>query len=81
MKRLVLAVIVLSFLSCLSTITPSVVSVPQSVLNIINEDDFELYNDGIFLTKDGWNKVEVNTRNLMQEIELLRIELEKFDGK
>ncbi len=56
--------------------TPSVVSVPQTVLLT---PEIETYTDGVFLEMDQWTRVLLNIDNLQEEIELLRIELSKFE--
>lgn len=52
--------------------------VEKAVLLTLEPEDYELYEDGIFLTKKGWNKVETNILRIRKESELLRTELDKF---
>ena len=56
-----------------------VVPVEKAVLLILQTEDYEVYEDGIFLTKIGFNKVEKNILRLQEECNLLRVELAKFE--
>ena len=58
---------------------PSVNPVPRTVLLILNEEDYEVYTNGVFYFKAGNQKIELNILHLQKENELLRKELEKFD--
>lgn len=58
---------------------PLINPVPETVLLILNDSDYEIYTDGIFITKEGWNKIELNEIHLQKEIDLLRNELSKFE--
>lgn len=57
----------------------SVIPVSRPVPLILNDNEFEIYTNGIFLTKEGWNKVEINESRLQEEVRLLRVELSKFE--
>ncbi len=58
---------------------PLVVPVEKTVLLILNENDYEVYTDGVFYTKEGNNKIELNMLHLQEENDLLRAELGKFE--
>lgn len=49
----------------------------RTVLLTLNKEDYELYTDGIFYTKEGNNKMELNILRLQKECDLLRAELSK----
>ena len=77
-KYLIMIVLLLT-MSCLSnqnknTTTTSESNVPQTVLLTLETEDYEEYANGIFLTAEGWHKVETNMIRLQREIELLRSE-------
>ena len=38
-----------------------------------------MFTDGVFISKEVWNKVELNASRRDREIELLREELSKFE--
>jgi hypothetical protein len=52
--------------------------VEKTVLLIVEP---EVFTDGVFLTLEEWNKVELNSSRLQRENELLRAELSKFETK
>ena len=40
--------------------------------------DIDVYDDGVGMDLENWNKVEINMSRLQRENELLRAELSKF---
>ena len=83
MKKKMILIVILAILtmSCLSTpkentIIPLVIPVEKAVLSTIKIVEYE---DGVFIVWDEWNKTELNYLKLQREIDLLRLELSKFD--
>ncbi len=56
---------------------PSVIPVQRAALLTVEIED--QYPDGVFLLIDEWGKVKINAVRMQEEIELLRIELSKFE--
>ena len=83
-KIILLPVMILLLLvSCQSLINRSITTttvnpVPRAALLTLESEDYEVYTDGLFITKEGWNKVEINIIRLQKECDLLRAELSKF---
>jgi hypothetical protein len=53
--------------------------VEKAALLTLENNDYEIYQDGVFYTKEGNNKIEKNMLRLQKENELLRAELSKFE--
>ncbi len=82
-KRLLsLPILLLAMASCqclppANTTIPERIPVQRAVLLTVEIE--EEYTDGVFLLMEEWGKVQINTARLQEEIDLLRIELSKFE--
>lgn len=83
MKKLIILSIILmiAIMGCQShpesTIIPSVVPVPQTVPPSLEN---EVFPDGVFYPTPDHMKLNLYMNDLLEEIRLLRIELEKFES-
>lgn len=56
---------------------PEVLPVEKAVLLTVEIE--EEYTDSVVLLIDEWGKIKINVSRLQEEIDLLRVELSKFE--
>ncbi len=80
MKKIYWIILMLIMASCQclpkhNTITPLVIPVERAVLLTAESEEFQ---DGVFFPWAEYGKLEINKTRMQEEIDLLRVELEKF---